>query len=423
MIDYNTRLLYLMKYVGPLNMRCRFRMKESVNPEALDAAVQKAMTRYPYLAKRIALRDGTFVLEENPLPVPVIRTRHPMPSFGSEECNHHLICVDYEGRDICFTILHNLGGGRGLFRWIFSVLYQYYRELTGREPDLPGVRLPDQPPEPGEELTQPLASLPDIEPKWKGFPPEQRALPQSALEELLKEEKPEGVYMTMYTLDEKKVMARVKELGTSPSVWFSVVYYKALLRCLPKAPECLDLGVTSDVSDEYGFSESMSLITKFLLFRITAEDASLPMEELCAKGRAMLKEQRDPGATNELFKKERDTLIRMEELKTPEEKARYYLSHSMVTSTSPSTLVSYIGHYDMPGLKDFSEYFTIQGANTTNGLVIFAANDTFVAELAHKYPDPKLASAFEEELAAEGIEVISAERNMEQNNLGLELPG
>lgn len=422
MIDYNTRLLYVMKFAGALNMRYRVRMKEEIDPDALNRAVQKTMKRYPYLAKKIAIRDGAFMLLENDLPVPVFQTRHPMPSFGSGELNYHLIAADYEGKDLYLTMLHNLGGGRGLFRWMFSVLYQYIWEITGEDPKLPGVRRPDMPPEPGEELIQPLDHLPDIEPVWKGFPPEVKAIPQSRLEELLKEDKPEGIFITSLNLDEKKVMARVKELKTSPSVWFSALYYRAILRCLPEVPAYLDLGVTCDVSDQYGFSESMSLITKFLHFMVGKEDAGLPLEELCAKGKAMIREQRDPGATNELLKKERDALIRMEECPTIPEKAKYYMGNSILADRTPSTLVSYVGQFEIQGIGPYVDYVMVQGANATNGLIIIAQNGCFLAELAHKYTDPKIVAAFEEELAAEGIEVLSAERNVDQNNLGLELP-
>ena len=37
MIDYNTRLLYMMKVVGALSMRYRFRMKDTVDGDILHA--------------------------------------------------------------------------------------------------------------------------------------------------------------------------------------------------------------------------------------------------------------------------------------------------------------------------------------------------------------------------------------------------
>lgn len=422
MIDYNTRLLYMMKFFGALTMRYRFRMKAPVDPEALNTAMQKTMKRYPYLAKKIVVRDGTFVLEENDLPVPVFETRTPMPAFGSKEMNHHLISADYEGNDIYFTILHNLGGGRGMFRWTLSVLYQYIWELTGHDPDLSGIRRPDLPPEPGEELIEPLLELPEIEKKWAGFPEGTSPILPSKIEEMLEEDGEPGAYVTFLSIDEEKVMEKVRLSGATPSVWFAVLYYKALIKCLPEIPDCLDIGITCDVSDQYGFSESMSLITKFLHFIIRKEEADQDISAICKKGRAEIKDQKDPGATNELLKKERDTLIQMEKLPSLQEKADYYMKHSLIADMVPSALVSYVGKYDLNGTDEYLESAVVTGINSTNGIVITAVKGLFQPIIAHKYKDAKIVRAFEEVLKEQGIEILSAERNICQNNLKVELP-
>jgi hypothetical protein len=244
----------------------------------------------------------------------------------------------------------------------------------------------------------------------------------SRLDEDMKEDKKTGYYFSVFILDEKAVMDRVKELKTSPSVWFAVVYYRALVSCLPEVPEYMDMGVTCDVSGQYGFSESMSLSTKFQPFVISKEDAGLDTGALCRKGREMLKEQRDPGATNELLKKERDTLTEMEKLSGIDEKAKYYLQHSLIADMPPSALVSYVGSYDIPGLEEYVEQYTVAGVNNTSGLVITAPKGKFMAEIAHKYEDGILLSAFERELKAEGIAPLRIEKNIGQNNMGVVLP-
>ncbi len=422
MTDYNTRLLYLMKFFGSLTMRFQLKMKEAVNPGALKAAVEKSMKRYPYLAKKVAIENGTFVLKDNELPVPVIKTGTPMPCFGSKELNYHLICVDYDGNDIFINILHNLGGGRGLIRWMFSILDQYIIEISGKDPEIPGVRKCDTCPLPGEELVQPLIDLPDIELSWKGFPPEIKPVSPSMVEELLKEDKEEGFFVSVYHLDEKKVMEKVRECGATPSIWFAVIFYKALLKCLPDIPDCFDLGLTCDVSEQYGYQESMSLITKFLHLVIKKEDAGKDIPYLCKKGREEVRLQKDPGATNELFMKERDTLIEMEKLPSLDEKAGYYLKNSLVADMTPSALVSYIGKYDLDGIDTYVDSIIVRGFNATNGLEITAMNGYFLPELAHKYKDAKILAAFEELLKEQGIEILRAEKNIDQNNLGLDLP-
>ena len=422
MIDYNTRLLYTMKYFGGLSMRYRFRMKEAVDGGILDGAVQKTMVRYPYLMKKVAVIDGKYVLLDNPLPVPVIKTVYPMPEFGSEKLNEHLVVVDYEGNDIYVTMSHNLGGGRGLYNWSFSILYQYVTDRYGTDPGWEGIRRADTPPLPGEEMIQPFDHIPDVPAKWHGFPEEVKPILPSEVEKAMAEDKPEGSYMTVIRLDSGTVMERVKALHASPAVWFAVIYYKALLSTIKKIPDYTDMGVTCDVSDQFGCTESMSLVTKFLHLVYTREDADSDMETLCQKGRALLKQQRDPGATAEQYKKERDTLISMEKLDGIEEKAKYYLAHSLIADMVPSALVSYVGNYDIPGMDRYVDQYIVSGVCSTSGMIITAESGEFLLNIAHKYEDASILSSIENELIKEGIVPLNEERNIDQNNVGIILP-
>lgn len=423
MIDYNTRLLYMMKVVGALSMRYRFRMKDAVDGDILQRAVQRAMQRYPYLKKKIAVDNGTFVLEDNPLPVPVMKTSYPMPPFGSDEMNGHLLCVDYEDDCIYFTLLHNLGGGRGLLRWCLTVLYQYVTDRYGTEPAWEGVRKPDDPCEPGEELIQPLDKIPDDTPVlWKGFSPEVKPILPSELESCLKSEGEEGFFRTTITLNEGSVIERVKACKTSPAVWFAVIYYRAIVRCLKDVPEYMNMGIACDVSERYGMSESMSLVTKFLHFVISKEDSKLDTKALCSKGRSMIKEQKDPGATDRLLIKERDTLKEMDKLPTLEEKIQFYIKNSMIADMVPSALVSYVGKLDVPGIERYVEDFILDSVSNKSGTVIFAGNGRFSVSLLHGNDNSPVIDAYIRELEKEGLSVEAIEKNRKQNNIGVVFP-
>ncbi|MCR5236691.1 MAG: hypothetical protein K6E34_05775 [Lachnospiraceae bacterium] len=423
MIDYNTRLLYLMKAVGALSMRYRFRMKDSVDGDILQRAVQSAMQRYPYLKKRIRVNNGTFVLEDNPLPVPVMKTSYPMPSFGSDEMNGHLLCVDYEDDCIYFTLLHNLGGGRGLLRWCLTVLYQYVMDRYGEEPGWEGVRKPYKPCMPGEELIQPFDKIPDDTPVlWPGFSPEIKPILPSVLENGLKGSGEEGFFRTTITLKEDRVIERVKACKASPAVWFAVIYYRAVVSCLKDVPEYIDMGIACDVSDRYGISESMSLVTKFLHFVISKEDRELDTEALCSKGRSMIKEQRDPGATDRLLKKERDTLTEMDKLPTLEEKIQFYFKNSMIADMVPSALVSYVGKLDVPGIERYVEDLILDSVSNRSGTVIFAQNGRFSVSVLHGDENSPVIDAYIRELEKEGLNVEAIEKNRKQNNIGVVFP-
>ncbi len=423
MTDYNTRLLYMMKFVGALSMRYRFRLKDKVDGSILEKAVQKAMKRYPYLKKRIAVKNGSFVLEDNPLPIPVLKTAFPMPDFGSAGMNGHLLCADYEDNNLYITILHNLGGGRGLMRLCQTILYQYLKDFYNEEPDWTGVRDPSLPPEAGEDLLEPFDRIPEDTPVlWEGFPDKVRPILPSVLESSLIKGEEEGFFRTTFSLDEAKVMERVKACGASPAVWFAVIYYRALISCMSEVPEYMDMGITCDVSDRYSLSESMSLITKFLHFVISRQDGTLDTPALCSKGRSMIKAQRDPGATDRLLLKERDTLIRMDELSTIDEKAAFYMKHSMIADMVPSALVSYVGMLGAEWMERYLEDFSLDSVSSRSGTVIFSQKSLFSASVLHGYKKDPVTEAFERELDREGIKPEAVEKAVRQNNIGVVLP-
>ena len=112
----------------------------------------------------------------------------------------------------------------------------------------------------------------------------------------------------------------------------------------------------------------------------------------------------------------------LEKLEGVEAKAKYYLNHSLIADMVPSALVSYVGKYAVPGMEEYVDAFLLGGVCSASGLVITAPEGRFCAQIAHKYEDAKLLTAFEKELAAEGIEILHAERNVAQNNIGISLP-
>ncbi|MCR4604494.1 MAG: hypothetical protein K5639_00660 [Eubacterium sp.] len=423
MVDYNTKLLYMMNIVGSLTIRVRFEMTDDVDSDILQESVQKAMKRFPFLAKKIVLRDETYYLEDNPAPIPVFETKHPMPDFGSNELDEHLICVDYEGRYIYFTMLHTLSGGPGTLHWAYTTLYQYIMDKYGVEPENDKVRKPYLPPEPGEGPIEALRPMPEMEINWKGFPPEVKPISSSALEEQLAQDDERDYYVSLFTIDEKKLMEIIKKNETSPAAWFAVMYYRSLIRILPEVPEYMDLSLACDLTTHHGTPETISLVTKFLHFVIDREDEKTDDKTLCKKGRQMMKEQLDPGALNHYLNSEQAVIDEMKNCESIAEKTKYYMSHTPALSELPTTLmVSYMGKLDMPGTEKYIKKVGIYGANTQRSLTVNTGNGCFTITVFHPYKDDKSVNSFEQVLKDAGVEIISLERSLQQKNVGLKLP-
>lgn len=421
MISYNTRLLYLMKLVGDISMWYRFLMKVPVDGKLLNEAVQEAMIRYPYLGKKLAVEDGTYVYKENNAPVPVVKGTKNLPKYGSKEANEHLILVNYEGSVITFNMSHCLSAGRGFARWACSILYGYEKRLAGKEPNCPQIRRPDVLPEPGEDFLEPFSNLPELPPTFRGFGSEIRPLAPSRLEELIGEDSGDGPYVTLIKLDAAEVMSKVKACGASPATWFGTLYYKSLLSLMKEAPECFNLAIACDSSDELGLKETMSLITRFLSFPILKDESGLSVGELAAKGRALIKEQMDPSLMIDILKKEQKVLKEMEALPTIQEKATYYAAHNASVGLTPTALISYVGRYDLEGL-DHVECWEEGGTTGKRGLVILSPKDKFHLILHHSAGDKdRSVAAMAEELKKEGLNPEVA-YTLPQNHIGLVFP-
>lgn len=134
------------------------RMKEDVDGDALRKALDKTMTRYPYLKKRIVADEKGYTLHENPLPLVVKESDEPL-TLGGAESNYHLFGLTYYGQNIYFNNVHAIFDGRGRGPMLHTLMYYYCQIRYGEEIDMPGVRLAGTPVDPAEyydPFTQPL---------------------------------------------------------------------------------------------------------------------------------------------------------------------------------------------------------------------------------------------------------------------------
>ncbi|SEL79481.1 virus core-spike protein lambda-2 (L2), partial [Butyrivibrio sp. ob235] len=132
-------------------VRIHVRMKEPVDIDVLEQAVNTAIRRYPYFAVRVSVdEDGGYVLVPNDKRIVVMPTAEKMPKVGSDAVNNHLIFVDCSGNDIFFNISHTMCGGKGFLPWVMTNVYEYVKEKYNVEPYAPEVRKPDDDLLPGE---------------------------------------------------------------------------------------------------------------------------------------------------------------------------------------------------------------------------------------------------------------------------------
>lgn len=423
MISYNTRLLYTMMLTGTLSMRLRYVMNDPIDGAILTEAVRETTKiRYPYIMKKLVVEDGKFVYQANDLPVPVMATTYPQPQYGTPETNFHMILVDYEENRICFNMCHNISAGRGMMRWALSCLVAYVEKKYGVALKCENIRRWDQAPGAGEDFVEPFDNLPDLERIWKGYPADIKPVLPTQLETMLPGAAGDGLYETTFRMKSADVMKQVKAYHTSPAAYFGVLLYRSLIAQMDEIPVALNLGVACDSSEGLGLQETMSLITRFLHVVVTKEEAALSDEELCQKGRTLMKEQMDPAIMVEILKKEKASLTEMESIPDLKGKAAYYMQHSILFDLVPSVLVSYLGKYELGDLENYLTTLHVAGASFGRGIAICGVKDLFEVSFLHqkKENDPTV-QAFRLAIENAGIPV-ELDVTVPQNNVGLAFP-
>ena len=101
-------------------------LKETIDKEVLEKAVEKALIRYS--AFKVRLRKGFFwyYLEDNPKKVKVRKeTYYPCKKINQKENNGYLFSVTYFEKKINIEIFHSLTDGNGGLIFFREIVYNY----------------------------------------------------------------------------------------------------------------------------------------------------------------------------------------------------------------------------------------------------------------------------------------------------------
>ena len=103
------------------------RMRDKVDPDKLQQAVEQALLRFPHMVLGVEATDTQFVYRRNVLPPVVlpfdgVEKRY---TIGSPDTRGYLFLVGYEGNTITMEYQHSISDGRGFEEFIRCVLFQY----------------------------------------------------------------------------------------------------------------------------------------------------------------------------------------------------------------------------------------------------------------------------------------------------------
>ena len=123
-------------------IRTRIAMTEPIRPDALRAAADSAITRYPYFSVRLIREGEAYALAYNDAPLTISGGGRAIP-LGGEESGGHLLALAYDGNLLYIDTSHFLTDGNGKFPFIKTLLYCYLSLIHPEAAfDTAGIALP-----------------------------------------------------------------------------------------------------------------------------------------------------------------------------------------------------------------------------------------------------------------------------------------
>ncbi len=265
--------------------------REEIDGELLQRAMERTLTRMPYLSDTFVVDHGAVYYAENPLPMTVAHTP-AIRRVGGAETNWHLLDLTWDGNKTWFSMFHGFCDGQGLNTFIESSLYHYYCMKDGKEYDSCGIRT-DSGKMTDAETFEPCSVSYEVSPDFQM--PERKEQPAAYhIPEIVPN--PTGDILEYgFRLPSEALMACVKANGTSPSVMLSMLVGEAVLRLHPDADAPIVSLIPVSVRRMLGREETFKNCSSRLILPVlgTPMDA-LPFAQRAAQLRSVLKMQMNP---------------------------------------------------------------------------------------------------------------------------------
>ena len=288
---------YLYRKNGLPSEVYEIRLHEAVDHGALCTAVTETMQRYPYFAVRYLEENGDFYAVPNEHPLEVTETADLIPLGGTEN-RYHLIGVTHHGRSIDVSFHHGLTDGRGVKRFVETLLWYYCKAAYGSEAPSEGILTNDVPITDGETADPCEHKHPVEKSKLKKI----GGLSRKAF--TLPEAKGEKAQHRRYELriPQEEFMQTCKACGASPVVMLSVLMSRAVRELHPEAG-VINSNFPVDARAALGVEETYQNCVKSISLPYGETEAAMPDAELCARYKSLMNAQREPERCKDEFNK------------------------------------------------------------------------------------------------------------------------
>ena len=338
------------------NIRIKVVMKDSVAPDALKTAAEKAFGRFPYYSKQIHIdEDGGIDLVPNPRTIRVNPVSAKKTYLFSEAVNYQPCSIEYEGNSIFFNMYHGMCGGCGTFLWIKTTIYEYICARYGVTPDPGSTLMTDTLVLEAEYAYPNPETLPDAAPMGKHkkddvwFP---------GLEYLL------GFGRLLFTdsvhyefeIPKRALMKFVSENDGSPMSAIAALMTKALHRALPKNKMPFRIETNHNYRDAVGCPKTHHDLLSHIFCFIPYHAQSWPVDKICTVIRGSTYLQSQPEYAYETLRRFYAYTDGVDKVKGLKEKNKYASKNShRVPDVHNSFLINYVGREDWGGMAEYVE--------------------------------------------------------------------
>ena len=265
--------------------------KDEIDADILQKALDRTLTRMPYLADTFQVEGGKVYYAKNPLPMEVGRGQR-MRHVGGPETNYHMLDLTCDGNVTTFSMFHGFCDGQGINLFAESVLYHYYCMRDGKEYDPCGIRTDASTMSEAEELDPcsiDFGAATSSEMPHRGPQKAPYHLPE------ISPSRSNEVRDWGLQVDSASLMSFVKENGTSPSVAICMLMAEAIAAVHPDIDAPVFANVPISVRRMIGCDETFKNCSSRVSLPVcgTPLDA-LPFPERAAQLRGILKKQMNP---------------------------------------------------------------------------------------------------------------------------------
>ncbi|GEP25110.1 hypothetical protein [Lentilactobacillus diolivorans] len=227
---------------GAHSMVIDIRLTEPIDQSILQQALNHALKRYPYLTSKMVLKNSSYFLAYNKLPMVVTQTEE-LRRLGGPETNFHLVDVTFDQQRLFVSYHHALADGRGIMPFVNTLLYDYFSIKNQQFPEIPGINLDDDPMEP-DEIGEPFEYLPPVNANSADIP-EIDHHGHQLIE--TKYHLNDRSYRHELVIDQASFMKYAKAHDATPAIAVSIMVSQAIQQIYPDISDPIVTNMASDL--------------------------------------------------------------------------------------------------------------------------------------------------------------------------------